>query len=226
MRTLVSFFLLMLVKIFSHIFYRLEVNWLSEIKKDFSDIRLIIFLNHTSLYEPLFVQVAPSSFLYQMAQKMVAPAADVTMNRPIVGIFWKLIGPRFISITRKRDKSWFKFMKMIENKYVVMILPEGRMKRKTGLDKHGKPMSIRSGVAEILQEINEGRVMVAYSGGLHHVQHPGQLLPRLFQTIKLNLEILDIQEYKNTFSHKEGIPFRKEVVADLESRLKSNCPTN
>ena len=87
---------------------------------------------------------------------MVAPAADKTLNRPIVGLFWKIMAPGLISITRKRDQSWFKFLKAIENRSVILIAPEGRMKRSSGLDSTGKPMSIRSGIAEIINEINEG----------------------------------------------------------------------
>ena len=97
------------------------------------------------------------------------------------------------------------------------------MKRDTGLDSNGKPMTVRSGVAEIISEIQEGNILIAYSGGLHHVQHPGELIPRLFKTIHLNLEKIDILDYKKQFN-SDGIQFRKDIVADLENRLVQNCP--
>ena len=222
MRTLLSFFILSTIKIFSKIFYKLEVNWVSELQT-FEKIRLVILLNHTSLYEPLYIAAAPNGFIWRIARKMVAPGADKTLDRPIVGFFWKIMAPGIMSITRKRDKSWFQFLKAIENKSVILIAPEGRMKRNTGLDSNGKPMSVRSGVAEIINELNEGRIMIAYSGGLHHVQHPGELLPRLFQDLKLNLEVLDTVDYKKSIG-TEGIQFRKDVVADLERRLQKFCP--
>lgn len=223
MRVLLSFTIFMIIKLFSKIFYRLEVKWLSDIGQDFDKIRLIIFLNHTSLYEPLYVAAAPNSFLFRLARKMVAPGADKTLNRPIVGFFWKLMGPGLVSITRKRDKSWYQFLEAIERRSVIAIAPEGRMMRKNGLDSEGKPMSVRAGIGEILEELNEGRMLIAYSGGLHHVQHPGELFPRLFKKIKLNLEVLDIVEYKGQFS-EDPKKRRKEFVADLEDRLKKNVP--
>tara|TARA_Y100000768_G_C23991463_1_gene693961 strand:+ start:3593 stop:4246 length:654 start_codon:yes stop_codon:yes gene_type:complete len=212
------------LKLLAKCFYTLKLEWIGPIKNDFSQIRLIIFLNHTSLYEPIYADAAPVSFLYQMAKKMVAPAADVTMNRPLVGLFFKLLGPKFVPITRKRDKTWFHFLKLIKERHIILILPEGRMMRGNGLDKHGKPMDVRSGVAEILEQMDDGRVMIAYSGGLHHVQHPGQFFPRVFKKIAMNIEIMEISAYKNQFEQTTGIPFRKAVVADLNHRLKTNCP--
>ncbi|MAX67679.1 MAG: hypothetical protein CME66_12145 [Halobacteriovoraceae bacterium] len=155
---------------------------------------------------------------------MVAPGADKTLNRPIVGLFWKIMAPGLISITRKRDSSWKKFLTAIQNRSVIVIAPEGRMKRASGLDSEGKPMTIRSGVAEIIPELEDGRILIAYSGGLHHVQHPGEHFPRLFKTIKLNLETIEIDDYKSLFK-SQGIQLRKDIVADLEKRLKTNCPT-
>lgn len=215
--------MLMFIKTFSKLFYRLELKWLSDYGQDFDKIRLIIFLNHTSLYEPLFVAAAPNWFLYRLARKMVAPGADKTLNRPIVGFFWKLMGPGMVSISRKRDKTWYEFLEAIQRRSVIVIAPEGRMKRKSGFDSEGKPMSIRAGVAEIFEELNEGRLLIAYSGGLHHVQHPGEHFPRLFKTIKLNLEAIEIPEYKAQFSEDPKLR-RKEFIADLHNRLAKNTP--
>ena len=222
MRRLVSFIILMFIKTFSKAFFKLEVEWISD-KKGFEDLRMVVLLNHTSLYEPLFLAAAPNWFLWRLAQKMVAPGADKTLNRPLVGLFWKFMAPGLMPITRKRDKSWFKFLQAIQNKNIVLIAPEGRMKRSSGFDSKGKPMSVRSCIAEIINEIDDGRILIGYSGGLHHVQHPGQLLPRLFQTIRLNLESVDVQEYKDKLQ-SSGIQFRKDVVSDLEARLHTNTP--
>lgn len=223
MRILISFLVMLSIKIFSTIFYRMEVNWVNEEKNKFSDLRLMILLNHTSLYEPIFLQGLPVSMIWELAKKMVAPGADKTLNRPIVGFFWKLISPGFISITRKRDKSWFEFLKVIEKGHIIMIAPEGRMKRASGLDSTGKPMSIKSGVAEIITALNEGNIFIGYSGGLHHVQHPGEVMPRLFKKIKMNFEQIPIETYKAQFS-SESVQLRRDIVADLETRLKQNTP--
>ena len=67
-------------------------------------------------------------------------------------------------------------LRQIDPDAMVLILPEGRMKRATGLDSEGKPMTVRGGIADILETIGEGRMLLAYSGGLHHVQAPGRAL--------------------------------------------------
>lgn len=222
MRTLISFTIFSFIKIFTRIFYKTEVNWVSDYKT-WKKIRYIVFLNHTSLYEPLYIGALPWSFIWRISRKLVGPGADKTLNRPIVGFFWKLMGPGLISITRKRDKSWREFMEAIHNKSVIVIAAEGRMKRTNGLDLTGKPMTVRSGVCDILEQLNEGNMLIAYSGGLHHIQRPGQHLPKLFKTLKLNLEVLDIPEYKAQFN-TEGIQWKRDVVADMQKRLEKNCP--
>ena len=154
---------------------------------------------------------------------MVAPAADKTLNRPIVGKFWKLLFPGIISISRKMDAPWRQFMQALENKSIIIIAAEGRMKRANGLDANGRPMTVRSGVADILDQLDEGKMLVAYSGGLHHIQIPGQKIPRLFKTMKLNFDILDISDYKNSFP-VEGIQWKRAVVRDMQERLETRCP--
>jgi hypothetical protein len=47
---------------------------------------------------------------------------------------------------------------------------------------------VRGGIADILEAIPSGRMLLAYSGGLHHVQAPGEHVPRPFRTLYLNLE--------------------------------------
>ena len=48
---------------------------------------------------------------------------------------------------------------------------------------------------DILEMLSEGEMVLVYSGGLHHVQIPGQGLPKLFKTIQVRCEKLNIQEY-------------------------------
>lgn len=223
MRVLLSFCILGFVKVLSNIFYRFEINWKSDPPNDFDKIRLVIFLNHTSLFEPLYLGAIPWRFTWRLARKMVAPGADKTLNRPLVGIFWKLLSPNMISITRKRDKSWVNFMKAIRKRSIIIIAPEGRMKRANGLDLNGNPMSVKAGVADILEQLYEGRILIAYSGGLHHVQIPGQRFPKIFKTLKLDFETLEIDHYKKGFT-ATGVEWKKEVIADLQQRLETKCP--
>ncbi len=114
-------------------------------------------------------------------------------------------------------------MNAIHDRAVIAMALEGRMKRRNGLDLAGKKMTVKSGVADIIAELEEGNILVAYSGGLHHVQVPGQILPRLFRKLKLNLEIIDIEDYKSNFN-TEGIQWKRDVTADFQRRLETNCP--
>ncbi|MEX0798804.1 MAG: 1-acyl-sn-glycerol-3-phosphate acyltransferase [Bacteriovoracaceae bacterium] len=223
MRALISFTILSGIKIFARLFYRFDVNWLTKEEDSWDEIRLIVFLNHTSLFEPLYVGVPPWPFIAKLSRKMVAPGADKTLNRPIVGKFWKFMGPGMISISRKRDRTWKSFMEAIKNRSIIIIAPEGRMKRANGLDLNGNPMTVKSGVADVLEQLYEGKMLVAYSGGLHHVQVPGQKFPNFFKRLKMNLELLDIQDYKAAFNG-EGVAWKRAVVADMQERLENNCP--
>ena len=99
------------------------------------------------------------------------------------------------------------------------------MKRKTGLDLDGKKMTVKPGVVDILAGLEKGQMVIAYSGGLHHVQVPDEGLPHLFKTLKMNLEAFDISEYKAMFSLPAGSDtWKKAVLDDLQSRLETKTP--
>jgi 1-acyl-sn-glycerol-3-phosphate acyltransferase len=180
----------------------------------------VIALNHTSLFEFLFISAIPNKNLWRAIDRLVLPVADVTLNRPVAGFFFRKLIPNAVPISRKRDDSWAQFLEKISANSLILIFPEGRMMRKDGLDKHGKPMSIKGGIAEILEKLNSGKVLVAYSGGLHHVQAPGELIPKIFQRIEIGFEELDIVEYKKSLDQKD---FRAAVIRDLEERKSKNC---
>lgn len=224
MRVFISFFILLGVKTLSHLFYRTEFKWLSPPPiKPFSNIKVLNYLNHTSLYEPLFMSVLPVSFLWKFSQRMRAPGASKTLDRPIVGLFWKVLAPNMTSISRKRDDTWDEFLKTINDDSIIAIAPEGRMKRPNGLDLKGNPMTVKGGIADILENIDHGNMLIAYSGGLHHVQAPGEKWPRIFKTIKMNLELIPINDYKKMIQSKYP-DLKKGIVADLQHRLEHNCP--
>lgn len=221
------FTLLYSLKILSRIFYRHDWDWVGKgLPNPWKKLRLVVFLNHTSLMEPLFLGVPPAKFIWRLAAHGVVPAADKTTDRPLVGIVFRFIAHEVIPITRQRDDTWTQVLSTIEPDSMVAIAPEGRMKRANGLDLHGKPMTVRGGVADILQSFKEGRMLLAYSGGLHHIQVPGQSLPRLFKTIRMRLEVVDISAYRAARMEEGGGPrgFRRAVAEDLERRRDTNCP--
>ena len=132
-----------------------------------------------------------------------------------------------VSISRERDHTWREVLSRIDPDSMVIILPEGRMKRPSGLDSKGQPMTVRGGIADILEAIPEGPMLVAYSGGLHHVQAPGERLPRMFRRIRMNFELLDIATYREERMRESAGPigFKRAVVDDLERRRDRNCPS-
>jgi hypothetical protein len=225
-RSYVVFLVLLAVKLFSRLFYRMEPHWIGEVPPEpWRNIRLTAILNHTSLYEALFTGVCPNHFLWRLARHGVAPIAEKTAKRALVGRFYRLVAARVISITRERDETWSQVLREIDPDGMVMILPEGRMKRATGLDAQGKPMTVRGGVADIVEALNEGRMLIAYSGGLHHVHTPGERLPHLFKTVRIGLEVVDIAEYRKARLAEGGAKgFRRAVVHDLERRRDLVCP--
>jgi hypothetical protein len=85
-------------------------------------------------------------------------------------------------------------------------------------------MTVRGGIADVLRGIPAGLMLLGYSGGLHHVQHPGELLPRLFQRILMRFELLDIAEYRAGLLARVGRHgFKREVIRDLEERRDRVC---
>ena len=225
MRKIISFSILSSVKILSHIFFRGKFNWITPApEKPWSQAKLMVFLNHTSLYEPLFIQHLSFSFLWQLVGRVNIPGADITLNRPIVGRFWKMMLPNISSVTRKKDDSWNNYLNSIKPDSMILIAPEGRMKRPGGLDKFGKPMNVKGGVADILENINDGAMILCISGGLHHIQTPGQVFPRLFKTIHMNLAYFDIKEYKEQFQLLSQRERKMKITQDLQVHLENNCP--
>jgi hypothetical protein len=218
---IISPLLALATKYISKALYKTEANWITPMEQiQWEEIRLVVLLNHTSLFEPVFVSVIPNKNLWRAANRLVVPIADVTMNRPVVGKIFRVLAPQAIAITRKRDDSWNEFMSKIADNALILIFPEGRMKRKGGLDKFGKPMNVKGGIADILEKMDHGKMIIAYSGGLHHVQAPGHRTFHVFKTIRVGVEQFDINEYKKRF---KGQNLREAVIRDLEERMKIHC---
>jgi 1-acyl-sn-glycerol-3-phosphate acyltransferase len=218
------FFLLLGLKAFARTFYRLRSRWVGEMPgRPWADLRIVVVLNHTSLFEVLYAGVPPASFLWRLARHGLLPAANKTTNRPFVGLLFKLIARNVIPISRQRDHTWTQVLQRIDPDSMVVMAPEGRMKRATGLDLQGQPLTVRGGIADILEAIPKGRMLIAYSGGLHHVQVPGERLPRFFRAVGLLIETVDIEAYRAEMSRREG-DFKLAVKADLEARRDRYCP--
>ncbi|HUP45324.1 MAG TPA: 1-acyl-sn-glycerol-3-phosphate acyltransferase [Thermoanaerobaculia bacterium] len=219
------FSLLIFLKYLSKIFYRHDFSFIGATPADpWHDIRLVAFLNHTSLFEPVFLGAVPNRFIWRLAAHGVVPAADKTTDRPLVGLIFRFVAHHVIPITRERDQTWFAVLQRIDPKSMVVLAPEGRMKRANGLDLHGKPMTVRGGIADIMSAVKEGRMLLAYSGGLHHVQVPGKL-PRIFRTVRMRVENLNLAGYVAERT-REGGPenFKKVVMRDLDRRRDEHAP--
>jgi hypothetical protein len=218
------FALLLLLKWLSRIFYRFDFAWVGKPMPDpWGNIRLAALINHTSLFEVVFFGVFPNSLLWQLASQGVAPIADKTGNRPFAGRLFKALAHRVVPISRARDHTWAQLLEEIGPHSMVLLAPEGRMMRKNGLDSEGKPMSIKGGIADVLETMPAGRFLLGYSGGLHHIQAPGEGLPRLFKQVTLRVEVLEIEEYRAEHE-KSPLGLRASVIQDLERRKALYCP--
>ena len=225
-RSAIVFSLLVSLKFLSKVFYKHDFDWVGDERPrdPWKGIRLVAFLNHTSLFEPLFLGMVPNSFVWRLAAHGVVPAADKTTDRPLVGLIFRFVAHHVIAITRQRDDTWFQVLRKIDPDSMVVLAPEGRMKRANGLDLHGNPMSVRGGIADILLAIKEGRMLIAYSGGLHHVQVPGHV-PSVFKSISLRVENIDIAKYIAEIMSRGGEEqFKKNVMKDLDGRRDHYCP--
>ena len=223
LRSAMVFTMLVILKVLSRIFYRPDFAFIGPTPVDPWDVRLVVFLNHTSLFEPVFLCGVPVRFIWRLAAHGVIPAADKTTDRPLVGIVFRFVAHSVIPITRQRDQTWFAVLDKIDPKSMVVIAPEGGLKRETGLDLHGKPMTVRGGVSDIMLAIEQGRMLLAYSGGLHHVQIPGKI-PNLFERVQMRIENLEISDYVAEQMARGGADeFKRNVIRDLEARRDTYC---
>ncbi len=212
------FLVLASLKTLGHLFYTFSISYDKQHTIDWRKIKLIAFINHTSLFDLLLVCVFPYSFLWEAAERTMTPIAEKTLKRPFVGLIFKNLNAKQFSVSQKRDSSWDSFLNAIDHQSIVALFPEGRMARKNGLDKHGNPMTIKSGIVDILQKQNDGCMLLVHSQGMHHIQSPGQQIPRIFQKITIALETLTIESYKQQHDKKSFQDFSKSIIADLSKR--------
>jgi len=228
-RRIFVFTFLSLIRLIARLFFRIRVSWVAHPEGDpWAGLRVVCLLHHTSLFDWLQILAAPPRFLWRVACHGVVPAADKTLDRPVVGFFFRSLAAHVVSITRERDHTWREVLaKITDGDSMVLILPEGRMMRRNGLDSKGQPMTVRGGIADILEATTTGRMLLAYSGGLHHIQAPGDRWPRLFRTVWLNLETVEIADYLNGLAARRGagVAFKRQVVDDLARRRDAFCPT-
>lgn len=223
--SLIAFCVLIKLHVLSRIFFRLESEWVGvEPENQWENTRVVVLLNHTSLYEPVFAGFAQVRLLWKFARHGVLPVAEKTMKRRI-GLFFRTLVRHVVVITRQRDHTWDRVLNKLDAKSIVIILPEGRMMRADGLDASGRKMTVRGGIADILDVLPEGRMLIVYSGGLHHIQTPGERLPRLFKPVRCRLEMLNIAEYKKELAAANPeLDLRGAVIGDLTRRRDAYCP--
>jgi len=213
------------LKLLASLFFRFRTFWVGPIPADrLGNARIGCFLNHTSLFDLIFFAAVPWSTAAEIARRGILPGADVTLSRPIVGRIIRFFAGNVVPISRKRDETWDAFLNALDEKSLVLIAPEGRMKRLNGLDKNGEPMTVRGGIVDLMQAMGKGKMVLAYSHGLHHVQAPGERLPRLFQRATIAFEALEIEDYLRSFGMEPGSKALKVAVCrDLERRRDLHC---
>lgn len=202
--------------------YDFDMHWLEEPDGDpWVDAGIVIILHHTSLFEPLFVGGVPRRFVRRIASSGLVPIATKTMERPFVGSLFRTLVPEVVAVTRERDETWDAFLeRAADPATLVFLLPEGRMKRRSGLDASGRPLTVLGGVADVLELADpDDRMIIAYSGGLHHVHAPGDVCPRIFRELSMGLEAVDVEPYRRSLRDAATeVGFKQAVVDDLTRR--------
>jgi steroid 5-alpha reductase family enzyme len=192
-------------KISINALYRFDVKEIGPWpEQPWKDMRIMILLNHTSLMEPMFGSQMPYSYLWRLSSRGNIPGAEETLKRAFVGPILKFVAPKVIGISRKYDDTWSRFLDSIAPKDTIIFMPEGRMKRPGGLDKKGNPMTVKRGVVDVLLKMKTGPMVFLYSGGLHHVQTPGEGFPKFFKKIEVGFEFTRIEDYLASFT-KDGV---------------------
>lgn len=225
LRAWLVFLFLLTIKLGSRIFFRHKVRWVGKPLRSFRRVKVVAGLNHTSLYEWLYAGSLPPALLWRIARHGVIPIADKTGNRPLTGKFFKLLGQNVIKISRRADDTWEQVLSRISPDSCVVIFPEGRMKRRSGFDADGNPLVVRGGIADIIRLLPEGHMLLAYSAGLHHIQVPGQLLPKPFRTLRISFEALNIPAFREEMIQKFGASgFRTGTAKEIQVRRDRYCP--
>ena len=192
-KVLFKFLILVIVKNIFRLFYRFDVPMKQmtscEGRIDYSQVKMFIILNHTSLFEPVFLGSYSNRLLWQFAERFVFPVASKTMNNRLFNKIYSNMASKTISVSRKRDATWDHFLQQIDANSMVGIAPEGHMKRPNGLDSKGRPLVIRRGFIDVLEKIGDCKILVLYSHGLHHIQTPGEGFPKLFKRVSGRLEL-------------------------------------
>lgn len=208
------------LKMAGYVVYPSRLEWISREPKAWSDVSLILILNHTSLFEFVYGVSLPFSFLKELSKRLIIPVADSTMNSPLGNFVFSNLAPKTIQLTRRRDQSWQHFLDSIDSNDICIFMPEGRMKRLDGLDKSGKPMTVKTGVVDLLEKYRGKKMVMVYSSGLHHILAPGQRIPKIFQPIFAKMELLKVDSYLEMFS---GDDLYEAIPKDLEERRNKYC---
>ena len=211
------FLILLFLKVSCHILYKTQIKLINSKKIPWKNIKLIVLLNHTSLFEFIFITILPVKYLWTLSKDLVMPVADITYDRFFVGNFLKQLAPHVVRISRKRDNTWSDFLNKIDTN--ILIFPaEGRMRRRGGLDKDGKPLSVRGGLVDVLPKYIKDKFLIVYSHGLHHVHAPGDRFPKLFKRISASLEVVNVANYCKNFKIDEDILNKAAIQCDLDHR--------
>jgi len=217
----IRFAFLALLKIAGRVIYQRDIRWLSKKPEDWSQVSLILVLNHTSLFEFVYGVTLPFRFLWSLSQRLVIPVASTTLERPVAGFVFSHLAPKTIGLTRKRDESWQKFLDEIKDDDICIFMPEGQMKRRNGLDKNGNPMRVKHGVYDLMRKYQNKNMVIVYSKGLHHILAPGDTCPKIFKKIEASLDFLRVGDYLNGFVHYDNPA--EAVAKDLQKRRELFC---
>jgi len=195
-RRIFNFFILLVIWVGTRIFYRFDFRWIEPVpEQTWGPYKVLTILNHTSLFEWLYAGGVPLRFLWRISGHAMVPIADKTVNRPIVGRFFRLLAPHMLPITRQADHTWKAVLDRVNEVVMVIILPEGRMMRADGLDREGNPMTVKpdaplEGCMAMMAERGYRHLPVLDAGKVVGVISMGELVKNIMGDLELNVNDL------------------------------------
>ena len=125
LRRILAFFILASIKTVGRLLFSFNVEHQGEQRVAWSEVRLIAWLNHTSLYDVFLISVIPYRTLWRASKDCLTPIAEKTYRRPVVGFIFRNLTMSKSSVSQKRDDTWSQFLGSITHASMVALFPEG-----------------------------------------------------------------------------------------------------
>lgn len=213
----IIFFSWILVKIL----YRCSWTWIGKNSdRGFQDMKALFLMNHTSYADHMIFVLVPINVIYKMFwNARIAVAQHQVKN--FKGLL-QYLENNIVPLSRQRDDSWNNYLSNANAKSIFVMYPEGTRMSPEGLDKNGKKVRVKGGVADILELLPDGDIVILYLDGFYEILGAGMKFPKLFKKVRVTAEVVDIAALKHelayTGRHEDRYDFRVRFIEWFEKR--------